>query len=305
MKTEVEKKQKAPMSMWKVILIVIAVVYILSFLIPSGAYERDGKMAIPGTYAVAEKVYLTPVDVVLGIGDLVYTSFGKLFVTLIIMGGMMGIVNSTGVLDRAFSNLIHKLKDKALIVIPIYIFATGLLGCVGSMISTVVLFVPLGVTIAKQLKADRVFAVGLVILGSFTAFMTSPINPLTGVMGQEIAGLVPYSGAGLRTIITVIDLIIVSAYLIVWVKRCQKNPARYEADFGAEDAVNAVGDEERRALTGREVVMLIVFFGAFIFFAAGSSTLGLTMLQLGSIMLPVAFVEGFLAKFDLDETMKR
>ena len=44
------------------------------------------------------------------------------------------------------------------------------------MISTVVLFIPLGITIAKQLKADRIFAVGLVILGSFTGFMTSPIN---------------------------------------------------------------------------------------------------------------------------------
>ena len=94
------KKQKQPMSMWKIILIVIGVVYIMSFLIPSGAYERDGKMAIPGTYQETEKIYLNPVEVILGVGDLTYNTFGKLFVTLIIMGGMMGIVNSTGVLDR-------------------------------------------------------------------------------------------------------------------------------------------------------------------------------------------------------------
>ena len=75
-------------------------VYILSFVIPSGAYQRDGKMAVPGTYEVVEKTYLNPVDVILAVGDTVYSSFGKLFVTLIIMGGMMGIVNSTGVLDR-------------------------------------------------------------------------------------------------------------------------------------------------------------------------------------------------------------
>ena len=182
------------MSMWKIILIVIAAVYIMSFLIPSGSYERDGTMAIPGTYQQTDKIYLNPAEVILAVGDLTYTTFGKLFVTLIIMGGMMGIVNSTGVLDRALGNMIHRLRDKALVIIPIYIFATALLGCVGSMISTVVLFVPLGITIARQLKADRIFAVGLVILGSFTGFMTSPINPLTGVLGQEIAGLAPYSG---------------------------------------------------------------------------------------------------------------
>ena len=50
--------------------------------------------------------------------------------------------------------------------------------------------------------------------------------------------------------------------------------------------------------------LLAIFFGAFIFFAAGGPTLGLGMTQLGSIMLPVAFVEGILAGYSLDDTMK-
>ena len=87
---QADKKKKESMSMWKIILIVNLAVYILSFVIPSGAYQRDGKMAVPGTYEVVEKTYLNPVDVILAVGDTVYSSFGKLFVTLIIMGGMMG-----------------------------------------------------------------------------------------------------------------------------------------------------------------------------------------------------------------------
>ena len=297
---QADKKKKESMSMWKIILIVNLAVYILSFVIPSGAYQRDGKMAVPGTYEVVEKTYLNPVDVILAVGDTVYSSFGKLFVTLIIMGGMMGIVNSTGVLDRALGNLIHRLKDKALAIIPIYVFATALLGCVGSMISTVILFVPLGLLIARKLRADRTFAVGLVILGSFTGFMSSPINPLTGVMGQEIAGLVPYSGAGLRTIVTILNVAVVSAYLVWWAKRCQKNTAIYEADFGGEEDVES-GEYENtyKPLSGREMAILAIFFGA-----AGGPTLGLGMTQLGSIMLPVAFVEGILAGYSLDDTMK-
>ena len=60
------------MSMWKIILIVNLAVYILSFIIPSGAYQRDGKMAVPGTYAVVDKTYLNPIDVILAVGDTVY-----------------------------------------------------------------------------------------------------------------------------------------------------------------------------------------------------------------------------------------
>lgn len=98
---QADKKKKESMSMWKIILIVNLAVYILSFVIPVGSVPERWKDGSPGTYEMVEKTYLNPVDVILAVGDTVYSSFGKLFVTLIIMGGMMGIVNSTGVLDRA------------------------------------------------------------------------------------------------------------------------------------------------------------------------------------------------------------
>lgn len=292
-------------SMWEIILLVIAICYVLSFIIPSGAFQRSGRLAIPGTYHVVTKTYLSPITVILGIGEQVFAMFGKLFVTLTIFGGMMGVVNSTGVLDRFLGNLIHNLKDKALVIIPIYVFATGLIGSIGSMISTVVLFVPLGISIAKQLKVDKCFAVGLVILGSFTSFMTSPINPLTGLLGQEIAGLPAYSGSGLRTVVTVIDLIVVSAYLVYYAKKCQKHPEWYENDFlnGQPEAEEI--QNEYRPMTGREILSIVIFFGAFIFFASGGPLLKLNNLQLSSILLPVAFVLGALAHCDVNETMRR
>lgn len=104
---------------------------------------------------------------------------------------MMGVVNSTRVIDRILTNLIHRLKDKA------------------------ILFIPLGLSLAKQMRANRAFAVGLIILGSYTGFMSSPVNTLTTILGQEIGGLVPYSSAGLRTVVTIINLAIVSVYLIM------------------------------------------------------------------------------------------
>lgn len=299
-------KQKKDISMWTTIVAVIAIVYILSLILPSGTYQRtEDNMAVPGTYEVVEKVYLSPLDVIMKVGDQAYNTFGKLFITLMIMSGLMGVTNSTGVLDRAISNLIHKFKDKALLIIPVYVFATGVLGAMGSMISTVVLFVPLGLSLAKQLKADRAFAVGLVICGSFTAFMSSPINLLTCVMGQTIAGIPEYSGGGLRTVVTVINLIIVSAFLMLWVKRCQKDPSVYEKNFAGEEIGDGMDNvQEYSPLTGREIIILLVFFGSFVFFAVGGVTLNLGMLPMASVILPFVLVIGFLAGYDLDETMK-
>lgn len=298
----VVEKEKKPLSMWAVILIVIAVVYILSFIIPAGTYERDGKMAIPGTFAIIDKVYLTPWAVIQGIGQQVYSSFGGLFITILIMGGMMGVVNSTRVIDRSLTNLIIKLRDKAVFIIPAFIFAMGFFGCMGSMISTAILFIPLGLSLAKQMKTDRTFAVGLIILGSYTGFMSSPVNTLTTILGQDIAGLTPYSGSGLRTVVTVINLAIVSAYLIWYAKNAQKHPERYEAAF-AGDSTSEDEAPKYEPLKANEIGVLALFFGSFIFFAVGGPAFGFNTLTLGSIMLPVGIVCGLLARYDLDTLM--
>ena len=59
---------KKPLSMWAVILTVIAGVYILSLIIPAGEFARNGRYAIPGTYHLVDKVYLSPFKVIMGMG---------------------------------------------------------------------------------------------------------------------------------------------------------------------------------------------------------------------------------------------
>ena len=288
--------------MWAVILTVIAVVYVLSFIIPAGAYARDGKMAIPGTFAFQDKVYLMPWDVILGTGKQAYDSFGSLFVTILIMGGMMGVVNSTRVIDRALNNLIARLRGRAFLIIPVFIFAMGFFGSMGSMITTAVLFIPLGLSLARQLKTDRSFAVALIMMGSYTGFMSSPVNMLTTILGQDIAGLTPYSGSVLRTIVTLINLAIVSLYLIWYAKRAQKHPERFEAAFDTNEA-EAEETPKIVPLKANEIAVMLIFFGSFLFFAIGGPMFGFNTLTLGSIMLPVGIVCGLLARYDLDTLM--
>lgn len=296
------KKKKESMSMWAVILTVILVVYVLSFIIPSGAYQRVGKNVIPGTFAITNKVYMNPLQVILGIGDSAFSSFGGLFIAIIVVGGMMGVVNSTGVIDAALHNLIRRLKDKAFLIIPAFIFAMGFLGSLGSMISSVVLFIPLGLSIAKQMKTNKTFAVGLIIMGSYTGFMSSPVNTLTTVLGQGIAGLEPYSGAGLRTVVTITNLVLVSLYLIWYAKRAAKTD-KWKTDFSENGLPAADTEAVTRALTKKDVLIICIFFGAFAFFAVGAPLFHFTTLNLGSIMLPVGLVCGLIAGYDLNKTM--
>ena len=298
-----KSKIKEPMSMWAIILWVILVVYILSFIIPSGLYQRVGANAIPGTFHFINKVYLSPFKIILDVGNAAFQSFGGLFISILIIGGMMGVVNSTGAIDLALKNLIRKLKDKAFIIIPAFIFAMGFLGALGAMISTAILFIPLGLSLAKQMKADKAFAVGLIVMGSYVGFMSSPVNTLTTVLGQQIAGLEPYSGSGLRTVVTIVNLALVSGYLIWYAKRAAQTD-KWKTEFAEAIAAEQNANVQERDLNGREILLLLVFFGSFVFFAVGAPLFKFTVLNLGSIMLPVGLICGVIAGYGLDKTMQ-
>lgn len=293
--------EKKPLSMWKVILTVIGAIYLLSLVIPAGEFARNGRIAIPGTYHVISKIYVSPFQIIMHMGAQVYKTFGKLFISIIVMGGLMGVVNSTHVIDRSMKLLIKKLQDRALLVVPFFIFAMGLFGCFGTMISTAVLFIPLGITLAKELYCDRTFGVALIIMGSFTGFMTSPISVLTTVMGQEIAGLQPYSGFALRTAVTIIDLAVVSGFIIWWGKRAQRNHD-FEKDFSQEEIAET--QQPMEPIRPREYLVLAIFLISFLAYALGSPIFKLGVLDLASMMLPVALVCGLIAGYDLDTLMK-
>ena len=294
-------KGKKGLSIWIIILSVIVIVYGLSFIIPAGAFQRAGKIAIPGTYAVINKIYLSPLKVIIGIGENSYKVFGPLFIAILVMGGLMGIVNSTGGIDRLMTYFIKKFKNKALLIIPAIIFLMGFFGALGSFINTAILFLPIALSVANQLKADRVFAAGLLMLGSYTGFMSSPVNPFTTMMAQQIAGIPVCSGAGLRTIVTIINLAVVSLYLIWYAQKCRKDITVWENDFAGADDV--VAPDDNISIPFREWLILIIFFCAFIIFAVGAPLFKMNILQLASIQLPIALICGAIAGYDIDTTM--
>ena len=70
-----------------------------------GPVQRVGANAIPGTFHFINKVYLSPFKVILDVGNAAFQSFGGLFISILIIGGMMGVVNSTGAIDLALKKI--------------------------------------------------------------------------------------------------------------------------------------------------------------------------------------------------------
>ena len=94
-------------------------------------------------------------------------------------------------------------------------FLFSVLGGTMVMAEEVIVFIPLLVSLCKELKLDRMVARAVVMIGARGGFTTGLINPFTVGVAQGIAGLTLYSGLWYRLIWYGIILVITGWYITV------------------------------------------------------------------------------------------
>lgn len=299
-KTNVKKQKKAS-NPFILLFILIAIIYALSFIIPSGAYTRVDGVLDPSSFHYVDKVFLSPLKVLNDIPIVTYKNMGKLFITMLVVGGTINVVQDTKAMDLGIYALTEKLGNKAIFMIPLLLAFTGFLGTASVMISTVIAFIPLGITIARRLEIDNIFAVGLMFLGSYTGFMSSPISPITTALAQELVGLPALSGFNFRLILTLILLVVTAAYLTYYAYKVRKDKRNSVMSEITLDSFGELDDLSHEKFTVTHGLVLIIFFAAFILFSYGSANWKFGVSQLASIMLPTAFLCGLVGKKNIND----
>lgn len=296
------KKEKKPLSNYSLLMIIIAGVYLMSFLIPSGEFARvDGKVD-PSSFQLIPKVFVPIHQFFLQMPKTVLSSQGGTIIAMLVVSGAIGVVTDSGALDMAIYALTKKFKNAVLVVIPLIFAYFGFLGTVGVMV--VLPFVPLAISLARRLKVDNVFAVAVMMLGAYSGFMSSPISPFTTGIAQEIAGIPTFSGAGFRTFITVFLLAFMAGYMCWYAYRVRKDPKNSVMENIDYSEFGELEDFEGKHMSKRQTVCLCTFFGGFLLFSFCSAKYQFGVSQLAGIMLPTAIFEGIVMGWDLDTIMK-
>lgn len=296
------KKEHKPLSNYSLLLIIIGIVYLLSFIIPSGSFTRVDDVVDPNSYVAQEKVFLSPLKVFAELPQTVISSQGSTILAMIIVAGAIGVVTQSGALDMAIQSLTKRFANKILLIIPVIFIYFGALSLVG--VQVVIPFVPLAITLARRMKLDNIFAASVMILGAYCGFMSSPINPFTTAVAQEIAGLPTFSGAGLRSVATVVLLAIMAGYMCWYAARVRKDPSKSvmdKPDFSDFGELPDYGDQKMNIQQG---LTLVIFFVGFILFGVLAAKYQFGTAQLSSIMLPTAFLCGIVNGWGVDKIMK-
>ncbi len=151
---------------------------------------------------------------------------GWIIFLVFIIGGSFGMINGTGAIETGIATLVKKLagKEKILIPVTMLIFSAG--GATFGMAESTLIFIPMGVVLARGLGFDALVGMGMITLGALAGFAGGVLNPFTVGVAQGIAGLPLFSGMGLRVITLLGFWAIGSFFLLSYALKIKSDPSK-------------------------------------------------------------------------------
>ncbi|CAM2006465.1 YfcC family protein [Acanthopleuribacter pedis] len=304
------------------ILGVIFVCSVLTYVLPSGRYERkqveiEGSkrtVVVPGTYTSVDKFVSSEgllLDVSPPEGEAVPTSFhgflsavprgmekaADIIFFIFVIGGVFGILSRTGVITAAIQAIVDSVGKKPwiLIIVVMVLFSFG--GSTLGMGEEFIPLVPIFVMVATRLGYDRIFGMAMVILAAQVGFAAATTNPFTVVIAQGIAEVPIYSGMWFRAIFYVVILTITLVYLIYYGEKVRKNP---EASHVA-DVPGKTLESENVEFTSRHLWIIIASSLIFIGVLAGVILKHWWMAEMGGGFMLMGILAAAIAGLKVNE----
>uniref|UniRef100_A0AAU2UVY3 YfcC family protein n=1 Tax=Streptomyces sp. NBC_00003 TaxID=2903608 RepID=A0AAU2UVY3_9ACTN len=244
-----------------ILAIVTVAVWILAFVIPSGAYDRNADGApVEGTYHRVDNgqsfvdrlndLFLSPVNGLYGIQDAksgrvgptmagaLYGSAG-VFLFVLAIGAFITVVFATGALDRGIGLLAHRLRERGALLIAGVMTVFSVLGTVEGFAEETLGFYGLIVPLMLALGYDRLVATGTIIVGAGIGVLCSTVNPFATGVASSAAGISLGDGIVLRFVMWAVLTAVSILYVVRYGRRVQRDPSKSLMGF-------LPGDREHR-----------------------------------------------------------
>ena len=248
-----------------IIFAILLLATILTWVIPAGTYdfiEVNGKSVVdPATFHYIERTPVSLWEMVLSIPEGMVKQASLIIATFIITGAI-NIINHTHSLESTIGKFASLCRKRLYIAVPLFMLPFVVIGSMG-IAEQVIAFVSLGIMIGLALGADAVAGTAMVILGMSAGFSLAPFGTSTTATAQTIVGLPLYSGYGYRLICVGVLWIITTIYIIHYIKKVQSDPTR-SVVYGDEEVVKQAEDVALPEVTLRRILVLVIFFAAFV-----------------------------------------
>lgn len=306
---------------------IIVVCSLLTYIIPSGQFERTvkdyGKMTqtvvVPGTYKEIPKHYSikgtlmgenvegssTPVSVI-GIFSAIPKGLGDsaiLIFYVFIIGAVFMLIQYTGAINAFLYALIDTFKKRPkLLFFLIYmtIFSGSSFMGIGPEL---IALIPVFLLLSKHMGYDRMFGLALLTLPVWLGWSTGVTNPFTVQIAQIIAELPIGSGIGLRLLLYVAYAILGFYFIMRYGEKVKKNPSN---SLMGEDSFDLTefGEFKKTRLERKHVFILSFFVLSFASILFAVQTIGWGLIEMSACFIAIIIVIKLISGMSGDESME-
>lgn len=261
-----KKKWKTPHT-FVILVAIIIIAAIATYLIPAGEFTRFKDAATGKTLVEAgsyHRIASNPLNPLL-IPSAIYTGIVKSASTItfmLIIGGAFEVITSTGALTALCKKLSKTFSKHKYAVIPVFLTLFSIFGFTMGMSSEVMIFVPIGITLALFLGIDKVTGTAMIALGAAVGFTAGILNPFNVGVAQDIAELPLFSGMAYRIVILVILLVATSAYIIIYAKKVAANPEK-SVIYGIQEDTEYTFEDVSDSISKRQIAVLVIMAAGF------------------------------------------
>lgn len=293
-KKKTEFKALNPMLFLVVILLLVTVA---SYIVPAGSYDRitvgEQEMVDPSSYHTVDKTPITPFALLMSV-TLGMQRGSAIIFFLLIIGAMFAILDGTGAINAGMTNVVHAMKGKEILMIPVCMTVFGLGSAFCANFEEFLAFVPLVLACCLTMGFDSLTAVGIIFCAAASGYAGALTNSFTTGIAQSIAGLPMFSGMGLRFAVFATLMVVSISYVSWHALRVKKNPQlspTYEIDRLTAQNV-ALDVEQIEPLTTRQKAVLAIFIGGIAFTVYGIVVNGYYIDELSGIFLAIGIIGG-------------
>ena len=291
-----------------VLILLVLISSMLTFVIPAGEFQRADdpvsgvNVVVPGSYQEVEASPVSPLSIPSKLFDAVASkSLTRLILFIFIIGGSFEIVMQSGCINALCGKLISVFKDKGILIIPVFIVAFSIFGFTMGLTTASIVFVPIGIAIARALGFDAMTGMAMVMLGTNAGFAAGVYNPFSVGIAQNIAELPMFSGAWIRWLLLIFLLPATFMYVVRYAKKAKGDnlALALPSDELWRLAQNSAGNDK---ISRRQLLVLIIFAATLGTITYGVSRLDWDITELGIAFLIMGIVAGLSAGFGINKT---
>lgn len=291
-----------------ILLILVVASSIVTYLIPAGEYLRVKDAAtglstvVPGSFHEVGTSPVAPWMIPSKLFKAVTSaSVARLIVFIFIIGGSFEIILQCGCIAAICGKLIRIFQSKGILIVPVFVILFSVFGFTMGLTTASIVFVPIGISIARALGLDSITGMAMVMLGTNVGFAAGVYNPFSVGIAQNIAELPLYSGAWIRWLLLPCLLLVTILHLLQYAKKMKENGGALALPNEQlwRMAQNETGTDQ---ISLRQSLVLLALCITLVVISVGVSLLDWDITAIGIAFLTMGLVSGIAAGFGVNKT---